>query len=383
MTAPAELEDAANQLPQFLEGQGSMFGYLPARCSGSSKNSMTDKIVDGQGDPQVGDTETTRTKNCQLDHLGQDNPQSDAHLVRTPYPESTCMALDQPLCPASHVACRPSQATANQPGAQDADEKILGSDLFNRAISLKEAFTSNPLGAGDMQGELELFRITPDVSVLLRVLRPWEFDDDVTLLLVGSLVGDQEGYAWSTQMMSSLLLPKLQDLKQPASRVLLMALIQAAKAQPRASVDSIVLPLLRSEVGASPLQCEVINRVIKDCLTTSSASLLLGKLFDPDVKQHSGVIRLSWTEAMVGVLQNLLDSRGLCLEEDVASALVFTLQGIADQFAGSLKFGNLLLNLATKHGAQLNASHVKLLQQVASRTTTFLSNSLMAKLNKI
>lgn len=63
-------------------------------------------------------------------------------------------------------------------------------------------------------------------------------------------------------------------------------------------------------------------------------------------------------------------------------ALVGALEHAAAALACSLKFGKLLLTVITMHSKQL-ANHKTRLEQVALRTTTFMTKAVLAKLKRM
>ncbi|KAG6542240.1 hypothetical protein Mapa_016368 [Marchantia paleacea] len=263
------------------------------------------------------------------------------------------------------------------------DDKIaraaLGEDLYLQALSLgRDLRTRSESG---LPKDIYLVRSTPKFASLLSAARAWEVDDEVTLLLVETLLVEQDGYAWSTQVLHAIILPKLYALEKPATRILMTALTQAGKIHPRAVMDSVMFPLICSKNGASSIQCEILNRLVKDCLTEDLILCLLQKMFvcsRESKHDFSSNLSWSWTEGVVGVVQNLL-SHKVNIDQDCVASLVQALDAAVAEFPTSLKFGNLLLNLVTKHGPRLK-SHKALLHQVVDKSRTFLTKSVQSKL---
>ncbi|KAL3702143.1 hypothetical protein R1sor_020165 [Riccia sorocarpa] len=259
---------------------------------------------------------------------------------------------------------------------------ILGEDLYAQALSLGEALRSSPRHG--LSEEIKLARTTTKFGLFLCVARAWEVDDEVTLLLVASLLVEQDGYAWSRQVLETIILPKLLTMEKPASRILTTAVTQVGKIHPRAIVDSVVFPLICSRDGASSIQCELVNRIVKDCLPEDLILSLLQKMFLPSAENHDNLnsgIPWKWTEGTVGVVQNMLNYK-VNLDEQSVACLVKALDAVVMEFSKSLKFGNLLLNLVTKQGSKLR-SHKELLQQIVGKSQTFLTKSIKTKLAAI
>lgn len=267
------------------------------------------------------------------------------------------------------------------------DDKIaraaLGEELYLQALSLGQNLRTR--SEPGLPKDINLVRSTPNFSCLLSAARAWEVDDEVTLLLVETLLVEQDGYAWSTQLLHAIILPKIYALEKPASRILMTALTQAGKIHPRAVMDSIMFPIICSKNGASSVQCEILNRLVKDCLTEDLILSLLQKMFVPRRESEHDFSRSNrswnWTEGVVGVVQNLL-SHKVNIDQDCVASLVQDLDAAVAEFSTSLKFGNLLLNLVTKHGPRLK-SHKTSLHHVVNRSRTFLTKTVQSKLASI
>lgn len=223
---------------------------------------------------------------------------------------------------------------------------------------------------------------------VVTVIKPWEVADEVTLQLVETLMKEQEGYDWSAEMLSSLILPKLLSLKKPASRILVNAVLQAGKVHQRATVDALLLPLILNKEGLNVAVCEVLNRIIKDCLHADHVSSFLQKLPFEDHQQGSVVCfpchqceisqYLVWTEPVFTFFQNILNQQ-VPLTQEAIDNLVLALDEVAGEFSKSLKFGNFLLCLVNKY-ASLLKHHKVLLGRVTERTNTFMTKSILSKL---
>lgn len=255
---------------------------------------------------------------------------------------------------------------------ENSAREILGDELFARAKSLGEALQSSASHFG-LPSEIDILSNAPNLSVVLKVVKPWLADDETTSLLVGSLLGEQSGYAQSTQILTHILLPKLINMQEPPSRMLGSAVLQAGKAHPRAAVDAIVIPLLLQTEAGSTVKCDIINRVLKESFSPEAASALCNRLFCSEDKVRSWV----WTEGTVGVVHTLLGQK-VALEEATLEGLIALLEQYCNQFSGSLKFSNLLLNLVSKYGSQVRP-YKQVLQQVVSSTKTFLTKSILTK----
>ncbi|KAG0568846.1 hypothetical protein KC19_6G049000 [Ceratodon purpureus] len=389
--------DEYNSLPSWLEeykgSESALISDLPPRqedartenndeALGQAEEELAKKITSNGGDKVIhidddqDELPTSRAQSTSQTLLGKRkhdaNPEIDsqhtspqAQVKEGPAPENTMPGSD------------------NLEAVSDEDDntakEILGEDLFSRAKNLGISLQSNSSHLG-LPSDIEIMSIASNLSLVLKLIKPWLADDETTSLLVGALLGEQSGYAQSTQILTHVLLPKLTSMQEPPSRTLGSAVLQAGKAHPRATVDAIIIPLLVNPEAGSTVKCDLINRVVKECFSPEGASSLCNRLFCPrteEQKLHSWV----WTEGTVGVVHTLLSLK-VALEEAALEGMISLLEQYCNQFSASLKFSNLLLNLVTKYGSQIKP-YKAVLQQVVSSTKTFLTKSILAKVNAL
>uniref|UniRef100_A0A7I4DHT7 Uncharacterized protein n=1 Tax=Physcomitrium patens TaxID=3218 RepID=A0A7I4DHT7_PHYPA len=166
---------------------------------------------------------TARPETCSQTALGK--------RKRDPEPR----VISQATSP--HVQVQESQGPEEtMPGGEhleavnDEDEKsvreLLGNDLFEKAKSLGIALQSRSSHDG-LPFDIDILSKAPNLSRVLKVIKPWLVTDETTSLLVTSLLGEQSGYAQSTQILTHVLLPKLINMEEPPSRILSSAVLQA------------------------------------------------------------------------------------------------------------------------------------------------------------
>lgn len=267
---------------------------------------------------------------------------------------------------------------------------VLDPKVYVQLTSLRDALLNFDFASSirSIAEEIRALCTVAELREVISVIKPWEAADEVTLQLVESLMKDQEGYDWSSQMLSSLILPKLLSLKKPASRILVNAVLQAGKVHQRATVDALLLPLILNKEGLNVVVCEVLNRIIKDCLHADHVSSFFQKLPFEDHQQGSVVCLpchqcqisqyLVWTEPVFTFFQNILNHQVLLTQEAIDN-IVLALEDVAGEFSKSLKFGNFLLCLVNKY-ASLLRPHKVLLGRVTEMTNTFMTKSILSKL---
>ena len=386
-----------NSLPSWLEeykgSESVLFADLPlgqeeARTKTGQKtqmqaeelakngtNSGGDKAVHIGGDQE--ELPTPRSQSTSQTVLGKRKHDREPGVeVRHPSPQAQ---VQEGGAPEEATPGRENLETVSDEDENTARE-VLGDGLFSRVKSLGAALQSKSSHLG-LPPDTDLISATAaNLSLVLKVIKPWLADDETTSLLVGALLGEQSGYAQSTQILTHVLLRKLATMQEPPSRMLSSAVLQAGKAHPRATVDAIIVPLLVQNEAGSTVKCDLINRVVKECFSPEAASSLCNRLFCPRTEEQK-LGSWVWTEGTVGVVHTLL-SQKVALEGAALEGLVSLLEQYSSQFSASLKFSNLLLNLVTKYGSQVRP-HKAVLQQVASSTKTFLTKSILAKVSSL
>ncbi|XP_059072747.1 uncharacterized protein LOC131063020 isoform X2 [Cryptomeria japonica] len=399
--------DEYNALPKFLEncqrGSNSLFPWIPmafkdAQVTASDLRESSKERHVSQNE-EVPDEKTEYSRNAVPERnlcvpevrepVGERNEESR-------YTADYGSEIQHATSCISDEAAGSGAATSTDVNIVD-QEKIdsklaLLPQIYAQATSLREAllsFDSNSYSnVSIISDKMYTLCMIADSREVLSFIKPWEVDDEVTLQLVESLLKGQEGYSWSTDMLCSLILPKLLSLTQPASRILVTAVLQAGKVHQRATVDALLLPLMLYKKGLNVAVCEVLHRLIKDCLQAEHVSSFFQKLLCEEIQQQSVIClpchkselsqSLVWTEPVFTLFQNILN-HPMSLTQEVLDLLVLSLDDVAEEFSKSLKFSNFLLCLVNKH-ASLLKHHKGYLQRVAERTGTFMTKSILAKL---
>ncbi|GAV68313.1 FA_FANCE domain-containing protein [Cephalotus follicularis] len=228
-----------------------------------------------------------------------------------------------------------------------------------------------------------------DPFAVLGLIEPWKADDETASVLISCLsTGNEDELAWPSQVLCSIVLPKLLVLEEPAPRVLLTSTIEYCKLRQRAAVYALLTPLiLRSEGINNPI-CDVITRIVRECLHPAHASAFCQKLLCRGKDEWRFIIlpchqclmsaELVWTESLFNLFQNILN-HNVTLSQDSIDHLVYRVQQLAERFSNSLKFGNFLLCLITKC-APLLQSHKLFLTEAVHCTNTFVTKSILSKL---
>ncbi|KAJ4953059.1 hypothetical protein NE237_029891 [Protea cynaroides] len=228
-----------------------------------------------------------------------------------------------------------------------------------------------------------------DSFTVLGLIEPWEADEETASILLWHLSkGADEDFAWSGQVLCSVVLPNLLVLKEPASRVLVTATIEYCKLHQRAAVDALLFPLILCKEGINTHICDLVTRIIKECLHPAHVSAFCQKLLCREeearrsvcLPSHRNLIsnKLVWTEPLFTLFQNILN-HNVHLTHDSVDHLVSVVGELACGFSNSLKLGNFLLCLVTKCPHLLKSRKVLLIEAVEC-TNTFMTKSILSKL---
>ncbi|CAN8230068.1 unnamed protein product [Cochlearia groenlandica] len=233
-----------------------------------------------------------------------------------------------------------------------------------------------------------------DSFSVLGLIEPWNADDETTAVFLLSLrsgIEEEDEHGWPSQILCSSVLPKLLSLEKPASRVLMSATIEFCKIHQRAAEYALLFPLILMNKGINNFVCEVITRVLKECLHLGHVSAFCQKLLCGRTEErkflhlpcHSGLIsdELIWNESLFILFQNVL-IHGVPLTQDSVDCLVSKVQELAERYSKSLKFGNFLLHFITKCAPMLHG-HKYLLIESVNCTNSLVTKSILSKLNAL
>jgi len=174
-----------------------------------------------------------------------------------------------------------------------------------------------------------------------------------------------------------VLLPKIQGLKQAASRVLFSAVSQFAKKHSRAFCDGVVIRLIQQSDLDTP-QVDLINKIVKECLREDTRIHLLQLILS--IKTNNEGCPFSWTENTVSVVQMLVD-----LKPELSSHLFETLASVLEvqscHLSKSLKYAKMLLAVIKTYGQQVSL-HLNSFVCILEGNKTFLKKAGLSALKK-
>ncbi|RLN11651.1 hypothetical protein C2845_PM09G16790 [Panicum miliaceum] len=230
-----------------------------------------------------------------------------------------------------------------------------------------------------------------DAAAVLSLVQPWEADDDTLRVLLSNLALPEDGVhhgGGPALVLCSVFLPQLLELQRPPSSVLLSAALDLCKRHPAAALEAVLFPLVLRKGGLNVPQCDVLTRIVKECMHPLHVAAFCHRLFSGEEQERKPVCMpqhyenvgtdLVWTEALFALFYSIL-SQDICLTPSTIGELISVIDELASEFSRSLKFGNFLLCLVSKCWHQCKNQRV-LLERAAERTNTFLTKAILAKL---
>lgn len=227
----------------------------------------------------------------------------------------------------------------------------------------------------------------------LALIEPWNADDETAAVLLLNLHSgsEEEELGWPSQVLCSTVLPKFLALEKSASRVLMSATIEFCKIHHRAAEYALVFPLILRKEGINNFICEVITRVLKECLHLGHISGFCQKLLCGRTEErrclflpcHGDLVsdEPTWNESLFILFQNIL-IHDVPLTQDSVDCLVSKVQELAESYSKSLKFGNFLLHFIAKCAPLLQAHKYQLMESVKC-TNSLVTKSILSKLNTL
>ena len=173
------------------------------------------------------------------------------------------------------------------------------------------------------------------------------------------------------------ILPKVQGLKQTASRDLFSAVSQFAKKYSRAFCDGVVVSLIQQSNLDSP-QVALVNKIVKECLSEETRVYLLHHIIS--IKSETQGCSFLWTEDTVSVVQTLVDLKPE-LRNDLFGTFASVLEQQSRHLSKSLKYAKMLLAVIKSYGQQVS-QHLDYFVRSLEGNKTFLKKAGLAALKK-
>ncbi|XP_076959005.1 uncharacterized protein LOC143634938 [Bidens hawaiensis] len=274
---------------------------------------------------------------------------------------------------------------------------LVDHEVKESALRLKTRILNmeSSLKVAELADEIRflVFEKKADSLTVLSLIEPWNADDEIIPILLSRLSEGNEGdFVITTSILCSVLLPKFLELDKPAPRVLLSATIDYCKAHHKPAVYALLIPLILHKNGINNSICDVLTRIVKECLHPAHVSAICQKLLCEETTngneyiclpryQHLVSKSLVWTESLFNLFQIILN-HDVRLTQDSVNRLVVHVRELALRFSKSLKFANFLLCFVSKCGPLLGI-HKVVLSEAVGNTSSFLTKSILSKLTSI
>jgi len=286
---------------------------------------------------------------------------------------------------------------------------LLDSDLHKRLLELKETLhrkfsTSTSLNSLSsskylLPVDLEtLIRDSDQLEEVLKVLRLESLSEEWILAFCNHFILSENSFYRCCLLIRYSLFPKIRDLQQKASRMLLTSVLTCGKRHPKAIVYAFLLPLVADE-NMGTAQCEVINKVSKECLSEEMIILFLRFLLSPSNLESSTTIDFDttsflfsptfssecfpWTELTISIIENILAMKLTMLNTEILSALLLQFEEHVEEFSKSLKFSHMLFILVSKYAHLLTTANVDLLKHTLSKCDNYMAKACASKLGQL
>ncbi|KAJ0591461.1 putative fanconi anemia group E protein [Helianthus annuus] len=262
-------------------------------------------------------------------------------------------------------------------------------------LKMKILNMESGLKAAELTDEIRtLIKQKQDSLTVLSLIEPWNVNDEIIPVLLSRLLeGNEDDFVVTSNILCSVVLPKFLELEKPASRVLVTTTVDYCKVHHKSAVYAFLFPLILHKNGINNPICDVITRIIKECLHPAHVSAICQKLLCEEntngneyvclpCHQHLVSESLVWTESLFNLFQIILN-HDVRLTQDSVNRLVFHVQESAIRFAKSLKFANFLLCFVSKCAPLLGGPHKVALSEAVGNTSSFLTKSILSKLASI
>lgn len=258
----------------------------------------------------------------------------------------------------------------------------LSDALQLKVSALQNLFTSQELKEDNFSNELNIFSSCSSLEMehicTQLDLKRIQESTAISVCMQFVVLPTEPSFGNAVIFATHCLLPKVQDLKQTASRALFTAVSLFAKKHSRAFCHGVVQGLVQESNFDTP-QVDLVSKVVKDCFSEDTRIQLLELIFA--TKLDSQGCPFSWSENIVSIVQTVVD-----LKQDFSSNLFGTFAGVLEQqsrhLSKSLKFAKMLLAVIKTYGQHVSM-HLNTFVRILEGNDTFLKKAGLSALKKI
>lgn len=258
----------------------------------------------------------------------------------------------------------------------------LSDTLQLKVSALQNLLTGQELKEGNFSDELNIFSFCSSLEMEhvcnQLELKSIEESTAISLCTQFALLPTEPSFGNTAIFAAHCLLPKVQELKQTASRALFTAASLFAKKHSRAFCHGVVQGLIQESNLNTP-QVDLVNKVVKDCFSRDTRIHLLELIFA--TKSDSQGCPFSWSEDIISIVQTVVD-----LKPDFSSDLFESFTGVLEQqsrhLSKSLKFAKILLAVIKTYGEHVSM-HFNTFVRILEGNDTFLKKAGLSSLTKV
>lgn len=258
----------------------------------------------------------------------------------------------------------------------------LSDTLQLKVSALQNLLTGQELKEGNFSDELNIFSFCSSLEMEhvcnQLELKSIEESTAISLCTQFALLPTEPSFGNAAIFATHCLLPKVQELKQTASRALFTAASLFAKKHSRAFCHGVVQGLIQESNLNTP-QVDLVNKVVKDCFSRDTRIHLLELIFA--TKSDSQGCPFSWSEDIISIVQTVVD-----LKPDFSSDLFESFTGVLEQqschLSKSLKFAKILLAVIKTYGEHVSM-HFNTFVRILEGNDTFLKKAGLSSLTKV
>ncbi|CAG2233722.1 FANCE [Mytilus edulis] len=175
-----------------------------------------------------------------------------------------------------------------------------------------------------------------------------------------------------TVMLSALLLQKVIEMNQSASRILTGVVAMVAESFSKPLIEGVFVPAVENHQFGT-YQADLIIKVCKEIFNNTDKLYFLEQMLKKSI---------DITDNHISVLHALFEGK-----VDISDSLLLTVlesfKIYGCKLEKNLKFGKLIVALVNKYGAQMNKEHKEILTQMMMSHKSFLKKSIQAAVAKL
>jgi hypothetical protein len=193
------------------------------------------------------------------------------------------------------------QVVARPPAPPLGDSVVHRAQALQKEIELADSVLDAQQVAKDLR---DLCLESGNAEAVLSLVQPWEADDDTVRVLLSHLVLEEEGM-------------RGKGLQRAASSGLVSAALDICKRHPAAALEAVLFPLVLRKEGLNVAQCDVLTRIVKDCMHPLHVTAFCHRLLSGEEEERIPVCMpqhrenigadLVWTDSLFVLFNGILN----------------------------------------------------------------------------